>query len=108
MFVAVRFGLIFSLKCLLVSSMIVSPHGGYLAIDEGSDFYLECLGTNPQWILAKRLTLDMARVSTEILPSNQKAILAIQGMDNSLVGPYLCQSNESISTVILQLTSKSI
>ena len=107
MFAAVRLGLLVALQGLLVSSAIISPHGGYLSIDEGADFYLECLGTNPQWILAKRLTLDMARISTQTVQTNRKSILAIQGMDISLVGPYLCQSNASISTVILQLTSKS-
>lgn len=30
----------------------------------------------------------------------------VQGMDASLTGPYLCQTNQSVSTIILQLNSK--
>jgi hypothetical protein len=44
-----------------VSSMTISPHGGYLFIDEGADFYIECIGNNPNWIIAKRLTSDTTR-----------------------------------------------
>jgi len=44
-----------------VSSMTISPHGGYLSIDEGTSFYIECIGNDPQWIIGKRLTLDSAR-----------------------------------------------
>jgi hypothetical protein len=39
------------------------------------------------------------------MQDNRKSILIIQGMDVSLVGPYLCQTNQSVSTIILQLTS---
>jgi hypothetical protein len=46
---------------IVISSAFIVPHGGYLSIDEGADFYLECIGHESQWILAKRLTLDMAR-----------------------------------------------
>ena len=45
----------------LVATMTISPHGGYLSIDEGTDFYLECLGIEPKWILAQRLTMDAGR-----------------------------------------------
>jgi len=61
--------LIISIKDLLiiwfaittVSSMTISPHGGYLSIDEGSDFYIECIGHDPKWIIGKRLISDSAR-----------------------------------------------
>jgi hypothetical protein len=46
-----------------------------------------------------------ARLSTHIVQDNRKAILTIQNMDASLTGPYLCQTNQSMSTVIVQLTS---
>ena len=45
----------------LVATMTISPHGGYLSIDEGTDFYLECLGIEPKWILAQRMTMDAGR-----------------------------------------------
>lgn len=41
--------------------MTISPHGGYLLIDEGTDFYIECIGHDPQWIIGKRSTSDSAR-----------------------------------------------
>lgn len=41
--------------------MSISPHGGYLSIDEGIDFYLECIGNDPQWILAKRVASETTR-----------------------------------------------
>ncbi len=41
--------------------MTISPHGGYLPIDEGTDFYIECIGNDPNWIIAKRLTSENAR-----------------------------------------------
>jgi hypothetical protein len=44
-----------------VSSMTISPHGGYLSIDEGTDFYMECIGHDPKWIIGKRLTSETAR-----------------------------------------------
>ena len=44
-----------------ISGMSISPHGGYLSIDEGTDFYLECIGNDPQWILAKRVTSESTR-----------------------------------------------
>lgn len=44
-----------------VSSMGISPHGGYLFIDEGTDFYIECVGYHPRWIIAKRLLSDTTR-----------------------------------------------
>lgn len=44
-----------------VSSMTISPHGGYLSVDEGMDFYVECIGNNSKWIIAKRLASDMTR-----------------------------------------------
>ncbi|CAF1368900.1 unnamed protein product [Adineta steineri] len=87
-----------------VSSMTISPHGGYLYIDEGTDFYIECIGINPNWIIAKRLLSENARISTELIENNRKSVLTIHGMDTSHTGPYLCQTNQSISTIILQLT----
>lgn len=44
-----------------ISGMSISPHGGYLLIDEGTDFYLECIGNDPQWILAKRVISETNR-----------------------------------------------
>jgi hypothetical protein len=41
--------------------MTISPHGGYLSIDEGTDFYIECIGDHPQWFIGKRSTSDIAR-----------------------------------------------
>jgi hypothetical protein len=41
--------------------MTISPHGGYLSVDEGMDFYVECIGNNSKWIIAKRLASDMTR-----------------------------------------------
>lgn len=41
-----------------------------------------------------------------MIQDDRKSILIIQGMDASLTGPYLCQTNQSVSTIILQLTSK--
>ncbi|CAF1174767.1 unnamed protein product [Rotaria sp. Silwood1] len=92
----------------IVSSMTISPHGGYLFIDEGTDFYIECIGYNPKWIIAKRLTSDTARISTQLIQHNRKSILTIQAMDTSLAGPYLCQTNQSVSTIILQLTKRKL
>lgn len=77
-----------------------------MSIDEGSDFFLECFGDEPRWIVAKRFSLDAARVSTVFLRSSRKAVLVIQSMDQSLVGSYLCQTNQSVSTVVLQLTKR--
>jgi hypothetical protein len=102
--------------------MTISPHGGYLSIDEGTDFYIECIGDDAKWIIARRLTSDNVRyeeekilflkinfstirVSTSTIEVHRKSILAIHGMDISLIGPYLCQTNESVSTIILQLIS---
>lgn len=89
-----------------ISATTISPHGGYLYINEGADFYIECIGGNPQWIIAKRLASDTAKISTHVIEHNRKSILTIQGMDTTLVGPYLCQTNQSVSTIILQLASK--
>ncbi|CAM4764794.1 unnamed protein product [Rotaria magnacalcarata] len=91
-----------------VSSMTISPHGGYVSIDEGADFYVECIGPSPKWIIAKRLISDTARISTQSVQINRKSILTIQGMSSSLVGPYLCQTNQSVSTIILQLTKRKL
>ncbi|CAF1631653.1 unnamed protein product [Adineta ricciae] len=89
-----------------ISAATISPHGGYLSIEEGADFYAECIGTKPQWIIAQRLTSDTSSISLQTTEYNRKSILAIRGMDASLVGPYLCQANETISTIILQLTKR--
>ncbi|CAF3753964.1 unnamed protein product [Rotaria sordida] len=99
---------ILSFIIITVSSMTISPHGGYLFIDEGTDFYIECIGYNPKWITAKRLTSDTARISTQLIQPNRKSILTIQGMDISLTGPYLCQTNQSVSTIILHLTKRKL
>jgi len=48
------------------------------------------------------------RISTQLIENNRKSILIIQGMDASLIGPYLCQTNQSVSTIILQLISMKI
>ena len=53
--------LILCLVITTVSSMTISPHGGYLSVDEGADFYVECIGNDPKWILAKRVTSETAR-----------------------------------------------
>ncbi|UJR32092.1 hypothetical protein I4U23_019560 [Adineta vaga] len=89
-----------------ISAVTISPHGGYLSVDEGADLYIECIGTNPQWIIAQRLTSDTAHISTELIEYNRKSILTIHGMDGTLAGPYLCQTNESVSTIILQLIKR--
>ncbi|CAF4154361.1 unnamed protein product [Rotaria socialis] len=88
--------------------MAISPHGGYVSIDEGADFYIECIGPSPKWIIAKRLISDTARISTQSVQMNRKSILTIQGMSSSLVGPYLCQTNQSVSTIILQITKRKL
>ena len=48
------------------------------------------------------------RISMQLIQNDRKSILNIRGMDPSLVGPYLCQTNQSVSTIILQLMSMNI
>lgn len=45
-------------------------------------------------------------ISTQLVQDDRKSLLMIQGMDASLTGPYLCQTNQSVSTIILQLNSR--
>ncbi len=66
------------------------------------------LGKNQKYILFKNFDFCNIRISTELIEDNRKSILIIQKMDISIIGPYLCQTNESISTIILQLTSIKI
>jgi len=64
------------------------------------------LGKNQNKFYFKKKNLFWnIRISTELIENNRKSILIIQKMDISIIGPYLCQTNESISTIILQLTS---
>jgi len=64
------------------------------------------LGKNQNKFYFKKKNLFWnIRISTELIENNRKSILIIQKMDISIIGPYLCQTNESVSTIILQLTS---
>ena len=45
-------------------------------------------------------------ISAQLIQNDRKSILMIPNMDASLTGPYLCQTNQSISTIILQFNSR--
>jgi len=85
----------------MIFSAKISPYGGYLSIDEGTDFYLECIGDEPEWILPTRSAINMTRTS-----NNYKSILMIRSMNSLFQGPYICQTSQTFSTIILQLTRR--
>lgn len=88
---------------IFILNVLEMIHNGLLENDQ----HQIMLGIEKKTSQRIRITSPF-RISTEIIEGNRKSLLIIQKMDITLIGPYLCQTNQSVSTIILQLTSRKI
>ncbi|CAF1337820.1 unnamed protein product, partial [Didymodactylos carnosus] len=103
--------LLFVSYCSTTSSVSIAPHGGYLLIDEGLEYYLSCNAQQDkqlkqvQWLNPKQEVIGSNNGSDRIYNIfiktlfTIKSVLVVQWMDKSLIGLYKCQATYENVTI---------